>query len=129
MNETEIEAGLSQTANYAYAKKIGSQLFIAGQVPNNADGDLIGVDDPGAQTTQCLNNLHKLISLYEFDDQDIQHLTVYVAGDALSLKNSWTAVEEWFDKSVPPATLLGVSVLGYENQLVEIDATIIKSSL
>jgi hypothetical protein len=36
-------------------------------------------------------------------------------------------VKEYFNEIVPPATLLGVAVLGHEYQLVEIDATITKN--
>ena len=129
MNEMEVEAGLPRTANYHYAKNVGNQLFVAGQVPNNSDGDLVGVDDPGAQAVQCLSNLQILLLIHEFNQQDIQQLTVYVVGEKLNLNRAWSAVEEWFDKKVPPATLLGVSVLGYENQLVEIDATVIKPTI
>ena len=43
-----------------------------------------------------------------------------------NLTQAWAAVSEWFDEEVPPATLLGVSRLGYDGQLVEVDATILK---
>jgi hypothetical protein len=41
---------------------------------------------------------------------------------------AWSAIKEAFPHSVPPATLLGPAILGYENRLLEIDATIIKES-
>ena len=45
--------------------------------------------------------------------------------DYANLTAAWRAVTEWFGNTVPPATLLGVSLLSHENQLVEIDATVI----
>jgi enamine deaminase RidA (YjgF/YER057c/UK114 family) len=53
-------------------------------------------------------------------------MTIYVVGNIDSLSEAWQAVKQYFNGIVPPATLLGVALLGHENQLVEIDATIIK---
>lgn len=127
MNDRETEAGLAPTANYQYAQRVGNQLFVAGQVPHDTDAQLVGSGSPSAQATQCLNNLRTLISLHGFAQQDIRQLTVYVVGPQQHLTDAWQAVTVWFDGQVPPATLLGVARLGYENQLVEIDATIIRA--
>ena len=128
MNDIEVAAGLPQTSNYRYAKRLGNQLFVAGQVPHNSKAQLVGKDDPLAQATQCLENLRTLLEVHGFDEADIQQLTVYVVGKSSHLLAAWSAVENWFDYRVPPATLLGVSLLGYPEQLVEIDATIVKAS-
>lgn len=39
----------------------------------------------------------------------------------------WKAVLRYLSDDVPPATLLGVAVLGYEDQLVEIDAITVRT--
>lgn len=127
MNETEIEAGLAVTPGYRYAEKVGNQLFVAGQVPHDMDGQLVGIDDPYTQSHQCLDNLLKLIAVHGYSVTDIRQLVIYVVGQRPSLVHAWTAVEETFSEGVPPATLLGVSALGHEGQLVEIDATVIKT--
>lgn len=127
MNEKERAAGLATTANYQYAKRAGNQLFLAGQVPHDAQGELVGEGDAGAQATQCLSNLKKVIEVNDFQMDDLQHLTVYVVGEHNNLVVAWQAVEDWFDGQVPPATLLGVADLGYVNQLVEIDARVIRA--
>jgi len=128
MNEKERAVGLAQTANYQYAKQVGNQLFLAGQVPHDTDGELVGVGDARAQATQCLENLQKVIEVNDFQMDDLQQLTVYVVGEHQNLVIAWKAVEDWFADQVPPATLLGVADLGYVNQLVEIDATVIRAS-
>ena len=51
MNELEIKAGLAPTPGYRYAKQIGNQLHIAGQVPLDSAGTLVGLGDPGC--TNC----------------------------------------------------------------------------
>jgi len=49
--------------------------------------------------------------------------TVYVvAEERADLVRTWEAVEEAFAPARPPSTLLGVALLGYPEQLVEIEA-------
>lgn len=126
MNEGEIAAGLAQTAGYRYAQLVGSQLFVAGQVPHDVAGKIVGIGDPAVQAVQCLKNQSTLLDVHGFNDSDIQRLVVYVVGDQTALASAWDAVLNWFDGRSPPATLLGVALLGYSDQLVEIDATVIK---
>jgi enamine deaminase RidA (YjgF/YER057c/UK114 family) len=128
MNEIEREAGLPETAGYRYAKRIDNQLHVSGQVPHDSTGEIVGEDDPGIQARQCLVNLEVLLKVHGFNNNDIQHMTVYVVGERDNLSLVWSAVKDAFPHGVPPATLLGVTFLGYENQLVEIDATIAKDS-
>ncbi len=63
-----------------------------------------------------------------FDVADIRKLVIYVVGDHSALLNAWNAIVSWFAGDVPPATLLGVAVLGYQGQTVEIDADIVQSA-
>lgn len=127
MNEAELNAGLSATPQYRYADRPGDRLFVAGQVPLDSHGKLMGSQDPSAQALQCLRNLEQLLAVHEFQVTNIRQLVVYVVGDQASLSAAWSAVAGWFGDQVPPATLLGVARLGYVGQLVEIDATVIKA--
>ncbi len=127
MNEAELDAGLPATPQYRYADCLGDRLFVAGQVPLDSQGKLMGSQDPSAQALQCLRNLERLLGVHEFQATDIRQLVVYVVGDQANLSAAWSAVAGWFGGQVPPATLLGVARLGYVGQLVEIDATVIKA--
>ena len=126
MNEDELAAGLAVTPGYRYAEVEGDRLFVAGQVPLDSSGSLTGTGDPGIQSTVCLDNLHTLLGLYDFKVDDVRHIVIYVVGDHQNLADAWAAVTSWFPNEVPPATLLGVNLLGHNNQLVEVDATIIR---
>ncbi len=128
MNQREIDAGLAPTPGYRYAELVGDQLFIAGQVPLDAEGNLVGKDSPREQARACLDNLARLLGVHGFAIGDVRRLTVHVVGDHDALAQAWEVVTESFDGSVPPATLLGAHLLGHQNQLVEIDATVIRSS-
>ena len=127
MNSLERSAGLPATPGYEYARRIGNQLFVAGQVPHDAAGHLVGSEDPQAQALQCLENLTTLLAAHEFTRSDIQHLVVYVVGSQEALASAWSGVKGWLDGQTPPATLLGVAALGHVGQVVEIDATVIKA--
>jgi len=124
MNEGEVAAGLAPTPNYRYADRVGGRLFVAGQVPRDRDGKIVGPGDVAAQAQQCLHNLFTLIVHHGFSRNDIRQLTVYVVGSQQDLSDAWTEVASSFDLDVPPATLLGVALLGYRGQLVEIDAVV-----
>jgi enamine deaminase RidA (YjgF/YER057c/UK114 family) len=126
MNEKETAAGLPQTPGYRYARQVGAQLFVSGQVPNDETGQIVGLGDPAVQAKQCLDNLEKLLDVYDFTIADIQQLVIHVVGERANLTRAWEVVADFFKGEVPPATLLGVPVLGYARQLVEIDATVIK---
>ena len=126
MNADESYPGLAATPGDRYADEVADRLFVAGQVPHDTDANLVGIRDARAQARQCLHNLFTLVTDHGFTPDDIHHLTVYVVGERQNLLDAWDGVSEWFHGNVPPATLLGVARLGYEHQLVEVDATIMR---
>lgn len=119
-----MAAGLAPTPGYRYAERSGSQLFVAGQVPLDDSGALVGAGEPAEQATRCLENLRTLVEVHGRTMSDVRRLTIYVVGPQQHLLDAWGAVVDWFGGEVPPATLLGVNLLGYTDQLVEIDATV-----
>lgn len=124
MNEAEIAAGLAETPGYRYAEVVDGHLHLAGQVPHDAAGGLVAPDDHRGQAVACLDNLRTLLDVHGFEATDIRHLTIHVVGERPDLGAAWTGVLDWWDGEVPPATLLGVPVLGHPGQLVEIDSRI-----
>lgn len=54
---------------------------------------------------------------------EVVRTTIHVAStDRGDLGAAWAVVREAFAPHDPPSTLLGVAVLGYPDQLVEVDA-------
>ena len=54
---------------------------------------------------------------------DVAKTTVYVATTTRAdLVTAWEVVHRWFGAHDAPSTLLGVTVLGYPDQLVEVEA-------
>lgn len=122
MNEAERDAGLAATPGYRYADVVGDELFVAGQVPLDGDGELVGVGDTRRQADQCLDNLFLLLDVHGFGREHVRRLVVHVVGE--ELVDAWAGVSSAFAGEVPPATLLGAARLGHGGQLVEIDATV-----
>jgi enamine deaminase RidA (YjgF/YER057c/UK114 family) len=101
----------------------GSTLvFTAGAVPLDAAGELVGAEDPTAQTNQVVANLLDALAAGGAGPDDVVKTTVYVAGVDHDMQLAvWEAVQASPIASAP-STLLGVALLGYTGQLVEIEA-------
>ena len=100
----------------------GTIVFTAGAVPLDAEGNLVGEGDAIAQAEQVIENLLVTLEAGGAGPTDVAKTTVYVAGgsyDALSAV--WQVVRSSQIGSAP-STLVGVSTLGYRDQLVEVEA-------
>jgi enamine deaminase RidA (YjgF/YER057c/UK114 family) len=116
--------GLSDPPGYSHVVVAsGSRLVTtAGAVPLDATGNLVGPGDHLAQTRQTLENLSLALEAAGATPRDVVKTTVYVvAQDRADLSAVWGAVQE-SGVAGAASTLLGVSLLGYEGQLVEIEA-------
>jgi enamine deaminase RidA (YjgF/YER057c/UK114 family) len=116
--------GLSDPPGYSHAVVAsGGRLVVtAGAVPLDADGNLVGRGDYVAQARQVLDNLALALKAAGAGGQDVLKTTVYVvAEDREDLTVVWRVVQE-SEVAAAASTLLGVSLLGYEGQLVEVEA-------
>jgi enamine deaminase RidA (YjgF/YER057c/UK114 family) len=118
--------GLFPHSGYAYAavSAPGSLVFAAGACPIDADGEGVGGSDVAAQARQTMANLVVALDAAGVGLTDVLKTTIYVASaDQADLVSAWTVVhDEYFSEHEVPSTLLGVTVLGYSGQLVEIEA-------
>jgi enamine deaminase RidA (YjgF/YER057c/UK114 family) len=106
----------------------GSTVYTAGACPLDANGDVVGPGDLAVQTRKALDNLLLALDAAGCRAEDVVKTTVYVAtSEDADLATVWTLVEEVFGKRGPPSTLLGVTVLGWPGQLVEIEAVAARS--
>lgn len=117
--------GLYQETGYAYAAIAppGSLVFAAGACPIDETGQVVGGTDYVLQARQMMANLVVALAAAGVGLADVLKTTVYVASaDQADLVDVWDVVHAAFADHEPPSTLLGVSVLGYSGQLVEIEA-------
>jgi enamine deaminase RidA (YjgF/YER057c/UK114 family) len=99
----------------------GSLLFTAGACPLDGAGAVVAPGDHAAQAERTVDNLIAALARYGAGPQHLVRTTVYVVGDREDLVAVWDVVCARLAPHRPPSTLLGVSVLGYPDQLVEID--------
>ncbi|UMB69315.1 RidA family protein [Mycobacterium paraterrae] len=95
----------------------------AGACPIDDQGRVIPSDDIAVQTRKALDNL--LIALEDAGAamSDVLKTTIFVATSSRDdLAAAWTEVAAIFGNEGPPSTLVGVTALGYPDQLVEIEA-------
>jgi enamine deaminase RidA (YjgF/YER057c/UK114 family) len=124
MIERTNAPGLSQPPGYSHVVVAsGSRLLTtAGAVPLDAEGNLVGPGDLLIQSRQTPENLMLALEAVGARGQDVIKMTVYVvAGERADLGSVWNAVQE-SDIAGTASTLLGVSMLAIEGQLVEIEA-------
>src|SRR5262245_19913350 len=109
--------------NYAMVAPAGRMVYAAGACPIDAEGKVVAPGDLEGQARAALDNLACVLAGAGSGLDQVLKTTVYVAtSDRSELARVWKVVEERFGAVRPPSTLLGVSVLGYRDQLVEIEA-------
>jgi len=119
-------AELTDRAPYAYAAvtSSGTRLVLtAGACPLDADGETVAPGDVTAQAEQVMGNLRAALHAAGAELADVVKTTVYVASEQRAdLVKAWEVVRRHFGDHDAPSTLLGVVVLGYPDQLVEVEA-------
>lgn len=116
---------LADTAPYAYAAVVGPgrTVFTAGACPLDDAGNVVAVDDVAGQAERVMENLVIALRASGAELSDVAKSTVYVASSRRAdLVAAWDVVRRHFGDHDAPSTLLGVAVLGYPHQLVEVEA-------
>ena len=124
-------AGLAATAPYAYAAVTdpGRMTYTAGACPLDAEGVTVAVGDVVGQTRQVMANLVTALEGAGASLGDVLKTTVYVATtDRRDLVAAWDVVRAAMGDHDAPSTLVGVTVLGYPDQLVEVEAVAVRDS-
>jgi len=102
----------------------GTQLvLLAGSCPLAPDGSTVAVGDVAGQAAACVATLRTALAAAGAGLADVVSTRVLVATTRQAdLVTAWDAVRAAFGANDPPGTLLGVTVLGYDDQLVEVEA-------
>ncbi|MGW0801931.1 RidA family protein [Nonomuraea sp. NPDC002799] len=117
---------LSDVAEYAYAATAPAEarlIFLAGACPLNEDGSTAAIGDYAGQAAKAVENMRTALAAAGATLQDVISTRVLVASTRRQdLGTAWEVVREAFGDHDVPSTLFGVTVLGYTDQLVEIEA-------
>jgi enamine deaminase RidA (YjgF/YER057c/UK114 family) len=112
---------------YAHVARVtgGSLIFIAGQVPVNAAGEVVGKGDFAAQVEQVFSNLTSALAAAGADWSNVVKVVQYIPSyDAERHRPALGAVRQKYmvPEYLPVSTLLGIQALASPDFLIEIDA-------
>src|SRR5437868_9211790 len=104
---------------YEYSATASGLVFTAGACPLDAEGRVVAPGDLAAQSERAVENLLEALAEAGARADGLLKTTIYVvAEERADLVHVWDVVSRRLGRA--PATLLGVSFLGYPDQLVEI---------
>ena len=116
-----------QPVGYSRVVKVnkGTLVYLAGQVPMDASGNLVGEADFGAQVEQVFRNIKDAVETAGGTMADLIKINNYVVAsvDPAELAKFRAARDRYVNVKSPPAsTLVYVSRLAQPGWLVEIEA-------
>ena len=115
---------LAPPAGYSHVVEVpaSSLVFISGQVPLDAAGELVGPADLEAQTRQVFSNLTTALEAAGVGWAHVVKLN-YFLRDVAEIATVRAVRDEFLDsRRLPASTLVEVSSLFREDVLIEIDA-------
>ena len=116
---------LTDQVPYAYGARVtaGHLVFTAGACPLDVHGEVAPVGDYAGQAARVMENLSAALAAAGARLEDVAKTNVYVATtDRADLVTVWEVVRAAFGDHDAPSTLLAVPLLGYPDQLVEVEA-------
>lgn len=118
--------GVAPGNGYSHVVAVGpgTLVFIAGQVANDARGQLVGKGDLKAQTTQVFENLKAALAAAGATFDHVVKINWYIKGHKPEYLPILREVRNrYVNRASPPAsTLVGVETLFQDDYLIEVEA-------
>jgi len=121
--QTIVAPGVPQLQGFSTAVKVGTTIYLSGQVPLDSTGVLVGRGDLAAQAAQVFANVAKVVRAAKGVPADLVHLSVYVVGyETSAVTVVRQASAQYVEPGVPPAlTVVGVATLPEAGMLIAVD--------
>lgn len=98
-------------------------VFVAGQVSEDAEGNLVGEGDMVVQARQAFANLGRALAAADAQPEDVAKITIYVAPyEDRHLPAIVQGMESLFGDHRPADALIGVQTLAHAGALIEVEA-------
>ncbi len=115
-------AGFSQAWRVDSAESV---IFLAGQAPISADGQLVGAGDFEAQARQTFENIRTVLEQAGATFDDVVKVTVYLT-DMSDLGVLARVRDQYLPGAKPASTAVQVSALAQPGMMVEVEAIAVR---
>lgn len=110
-----------QRPRYTLGWRVGNTIYVAGQLPYDKDGNLVGKGDIKAQTRRIFEQIKMIVEAGGGKMDDVVKVTVFVTD--VRYREAYGEVRsEFFGANPPASTLVQISNLAIPDALIEIEA-------
>lgn len=111
----------TQGRGYSHAAKAGNTLYIAGQIPKNADNEFIGLGNFEAQARQVYANIKNIVTEAGGSLENVVMMTTILVNPD-DIDTCLKVRSEFFQDPYPPNTMFIAKRLPHPDVLIEVDA-------
>ena len=111
----------NKPVGFSPAARVGNQVFVAGQVATDENGDMVGIGDAGAQSAQCFKNIEAALKAAGASWDDVTKITCFMvnADDYAAYAEVRNGI---FPENGPASSTVFVKALVRPEMLVEVEA-------
>ena len=111
----------NKPVGFSPVARVGNQVFVAGQVATDPNGDMVGIGDAGAQSAQCFKNIEAALKAAGASWDDVTKITCFMvnADDYAAYAEVRNGI---FPENGPASSTVFVKALVRPEMLVEVEA-------